>query len=432
MKMKKILILGGSAASVEVVATSRELGYFAVVADDRVTGPAKEIADQSYVISTTDIESLALLVEREGIDGVFCGPSEFNLKNCMALSERTGLPFYCTRAQWDRCSDKSSFREMCIRHDVPCVPGYDIPSEIESADLSHLHYPVMVKPVDGASSRGVRVCHNAEEVKEAYRAAVEISSTGRALVERYIDNSESGFTAYYIVIDGRVHLTLTGDKLLVDPKKGLHITAAALFPSQYTDSYLETIHPQVAKMIKSIGMKNGVCFLQALVTEGQILFHEMGLRLSGGLMYKLTDERNGVNDLKMMIRHTMGERMCSPEEESRITPYLNGVVAGSLCVPLGIGTVSHIGGVEDIISFPGVIDVMQNYAVGDEMTREKIGTLPQLFGRFKFMVKDGKEAAKTMDRIQDLLIIRDKDGHDMIYKRFDSRRLGTIERRGMP
>ena len=57
----------------EVVATSRELGYFAVVADDRVTGPAKEIADQSYVISTTDIESLALLVEKEGIDGVFCG-----------------------------------------------------------------------------------------------------------------------------------------------------------------------------------------------------------------------------------------------------------------------------------------------------------------------------------------------------------------------
>ncbi len=99
-------------------------------------------------------------------------------------------------------------------------------------------------------------------------------------------------------------------------------------------------------------MKNGVCFLQALVTEGQILFHEMGLRLSGGLMYKLTDERNGVNDLKMMIRHTMGERMCSPEEESRITPISNGVVAGSLCVPLGIGTVSHIGGLRILFSLP--------------------------------------------------------------------------------
>ncbi len=56
-----------------IVATSRELGYFAVVADDRVTGPAKEIADQSYVISTTDIESLALLVERRGSTEYFAG-----------------------------------------------------------------------------------------------------------------------------------------------------------------------------------------------------------------------------------------------------------------------------------------------------------------------------------------------------------------------
>lgn len=427
MKMKKLLVLGGSASSVEVVTTARELGYFVVVADDRRSGPAKQLADRTHVISTKDIDALALLVEEEAIDGVFCGPSEFNLKNCMALSERTGLPFYCTRAQWDACSDKSSFRAMCIRHGVPCVPGYDVTVEKDSEALQQLPYPVMVKPVDGASSCGVRVCHSAEEVMEAYGEAVAISPTGRALIEQYIEGSESGFTAYYIVVDGRAHLSLTGDKLLVDPKKGLHITAAALFPSQYTDRYLRTIHPQVENMIRSIGMRNGVCFLQALVKDGRILFHEMGLRLSGGLMYKLTDERDGINDLKMMIRHTMGEPMCSPEEEARIQPYLDGVLAGSLCVPLNIGTVSKIEGLDAIKALPGVIDVMQNYRIGDRMTADKIGTLPQLFGRFKFMVNHHEEAAQLMDAIQNVLVVLDEDGRDMVYKRFETKRLKTIE-----
>ena len=75
----------------------------------------KRKADESYQISTTDIESLTKLVEKKHVDGIFCGPSEFNIVNTMNLCESVNLPFYISREQWDLCSNKLSFKKIMQR-----------------------------------------------------------------------------------------------------------------------------------------------------------------------------------------------------------------------------------------------------------------------------------------------------------------------------
>lgn len=421
--MKKILILGGGVSSLEIVNEARELGYYTLVTDDRKSGRAKDLADEAYQISTRDIDQLARLADRHQVHGVFTGPSEFNIRNCIDLAQASGIPFYCSKAQWDQCSDKASFKAMCQEFGLPVLASYDFDGEIEKADLSHLRYPVMVKPVDAASSTGIFVCQDAGSVRTAYRQAQKLSHSGAALIEHYVARPDFGFTAYYIVIDGRVHLSLTGEKYVVDHENQLHITAAALFPSKYTEDYQLTLDPAVRCMIASLGMRNGVCFLQALVEDGQIYFHEMGLRLSGGLVSKFTQEYQGVNSMAMMVRNAVGDEMCSKEEEARISPDLGGHLLGSFCIPLKTGRLGRVKGLEALEKQVPFMDLMQNYQPGDDMPAERLGTLMQLFGRIKFEAGTRADAADFIRWVQAHIRIEDDKGGDMIYKYFDVNRL---------
>ncbi len=417
---KKLLVLGGTSASLDVVRVAKSMGVYTLVADDLPGGVSKTIADRAVQISTVDFPALKKLIEDEGIDGAFCGPSEFNLRNCMRLCGEAGLPFYCTRAQWDVCSNKESFKQLCRRHGVPCVPDYEIEGDIGTADLSRVRYPVIVKPVDGCSSKGISVCHGDGELRSAYACALQYSDAGRALVERYIQNDGIGISVRYIACDGEMYLSMVGDRYVVDARtrKSL-ISAAAFFPSKYTRKYIEEIDPRAKAMFRALGIRNGTLFMQALIENDQIYFHEMGLRLSGGLTYKMTEPLCGVNDVKMMIRHALGGVMCTDEEKGRISPWLGGRCAGSLCVPLKCGTISRIQGVEEISSLSGVTDFTQYYHEGDAIGQEKIGTLMQHFGRLKMITENKRQVIDIIDRVNRTLMILDEHGEDMIYRRFD-------------
>ena len=96
MKGKRLLVLGGSIATYAIVQNAQEMGVHVIVADASDTGPAYKLADEGVRISTTDIDGLAAYVKNNGIDGIFCGPSEFNILNTMKLCEKTGLPFAST------------------------------------------------------------------------------------------------------------------------------------------------------------------------------------------------------------------------------------------------------------------------------------------------------------------------------------------------
>ena len=414
---KRLLVLGGSIASLDVVQTAISMGIYTLVTDDQPTGVAKEASDESAMISTTDMEGLLQLIEKKNIDGVFCGPSEFNIVNTMKLCALAQLPYYATQVQWEVCSNKERFKQLCRDNNVPCVAEFKMNDE-------EIAFPVIVKPVDGCSSKGISVCYSAEELKKGYENALQFSASGNIIVEKYIENGGVITSVRYIAHDGELYLSLVGDTYVVDPiNKTALISAVTLFPSQYTATYIDTIDANVKEMFKTIDFKNGVLFMQSLPDNGTIYFHEMGLRLSGGLTYRITDSCNGVNDLKMMIRYALGEAMCTREEIERIDPYLNGKLAASLCIPLKPGTIGSIEGLDDILDTLQIEDFTQYYTIGDCITADKMGTLLQHFGRFKFLGNSKSEIVAMIEKIQQMLEVCDTEGNPMIYMDFDTKRL---------
>lgn len=422
---KRLLVLGGTSASLDLVKLAQSMGAYVIVTDEADVSKrvSKQIADEISMVSTDDIPGLIQLVKEKRVDGAFCGPSEFNLKNLIELCDMAGLPCYVTPKQWDKYSNKKTFKEYCIRNGVPTAQEYSIDELTQDGDVE---YPLIVKPVDGCSSKGISICNTKDEVVEAYEIALSVSKSKQVVIEQYIDNGGLIFSFRYILDEGRYYPYLTFDTYIADPiEKKCLISAFTYFPSMHTDSFINQLDQNVQIMFEDMGLKNGVAFIQSIPYKGKIYCHEMGYRLSGGMIYKITNPLMGINDMKMMLRYALGEKIATLEEIQKIKLKHTDMVMAQLMIPLDCGTIASIDGLDEILKIDNIVDFLQYYKIGDVIEPEVIGTLEQHFARFTLKAKCKDEMISVVRKIQDKLFIRNFMGEDMYSMKFDISRLNS-------
>lgn len=417
MKDKKLLVLGGTTASLDVVKIAKRLGAYVIIADAEPPecGAAKPFADECRRISTTDTDGLLALISAEHIDGVFCGPGEFNIRNVIALCERAGLPCYTGAELWERCADKLSFKRYCMKNglDVPrliCERRGNSPEfYVKREDIE---YPVIVKPSAGSSSKGITVCRSEGELWGAFEKAGKVG--GSVYAEEYIDNGGRLFSVRYLAADGEYYPYLMLDTYIADPieKKRL-ISALSVYPSVLAAEYMKKYDAKMRRMLRDIGIKNGTAFIQCIPKDGKLYVMEMGYRLSGGMMYKLTERLCGINDMEMMIRYALGGKLCTTEDIER-TRHPRKLAFAQLTAPLECGRIGEISGLDKVQALPEVIDILQYYRVGDVITPDVIGTLGQHFARFTLMSDTREAVLAATEKLRSYLRVTDTEGREML------------------
>ena len=424
LKGKRLLVMGGSMATYYIVQNAQEMGVYVVVADMSDSGPAYKLADEGVQISTTDFDGLADYVKNNNIDGIFCGPSEFNILNTMRLCEMVGLPFYATKEAWDRCGNKQIMKQYCERNGLPRIPEYELntPEQIEQCpdDI----FPVIVKPVDGCSSKGVCVCRNKGELRQAIADALEYSAAGKVIVEKFIENGGRQFSIRYMLLEGKAYPYFAFDGYIADQKnKKGNISIFTSVPSKHLKNFLENTNAKVQAMIADMGLRNGLVFIQAMIDGDDLYIHDMGYRLGGGMTYVRSMEMYGINDMKMMIALALGENYYTHEELQKIDLASPAYFSCALMAPLNAGTIAEIKGMDAVRKDPAVIRVVQNYYEGDTVSPSVVGTLNSRLAGIEIQVKDTAHMIEVVDRLQNGLSIKDTEGNEMFTTRFDTQRL---------
>lgn len=416
-KRKKILVLGGNYSTVAVVNYAHELGFYVVVTSNTdPNGDAKKIADESLEYSSSDYDSIVKYIKENDIDGVMTGASEFHILNMIRICKMADLPVYATEEQWNICQNKQSFKNLCREYGVPCVQEFSV-----NDDPSTFDYPIIVKPTDGCSARGITVCQNPEDYKIAIEKALEYSNEKKIIIEKFLENKGITMSVRYIAIDGELYLEAVGDRYVLDSEQGKAlITAAAFYPSKYTDFYTKEVDEKVKTMFKGLGLKNGVLFMESIANDDGIWFYEMGLRISGGMTYKITEQTNGINELKMLINYAATGKMCESNDIAKIDPHFNDYFSASIAIPLKEGCIGSIQGLEKIDSIIEVGNITQYWTIGESILPKHLGTLDQLFARIPIITKGKKRLSEIMMEIKQNLSVKGKNGEEMIiWSKFD-------------
>ena len=122
---KKILILGGTNFSCEIVNTAHKLNMEVYVTDYYADSPAKSIADHSFMVSATDVDGVVQLIKDHSIDGVIFGYADVLMPSYVDICTKVGLPCYTTQELNKLTLDKRYFKNKCLEYNIPIVPEYN-------------------------------------------------------------------------------------------------------------------------------------------------------------------------------------------------------------------------------------------------------------------------------------------------------------------
>lgn len=417
---KKLLILGTSVGSVEIVKYAKKEGAYVIVTDylPAEKSAAKLYADETAMISTLDTDALCEFGREKHIDGVFCGVSEANLVSVCKIAKELNLPCYFTYEQWELLENKDEFKTLCSKFGVPVAKKYKVSEDFLESELKDIEYPVIVKPVDQSSAIGIHICHNQDELITSYKDAVEKSYCGKAIVEQYIVGDE--FSAAYTVIDGEYRLSMIGDKYLNREQNGfIPLPEAYVYPSKHLKVYIDKINDNVIKMFKSIGLKNGTVFIQGVTDGSRWATFEAGLRMGGTALFRFIDNINNINILEQLVNYQLLGKMDA--DINLEDPYLKGKRCCILSLLNGGGKIAQINGFEEAKKEEGVVESIIRYKVGETIV--KSGTLKQSHIRF-FVVRDSAmELKESVKNIQEKISVFDDQGRNMLLSNFDAEKL---------
>ena len=414
---KKLLVLGSNVGATDIVQYARDNGAYTIVADyypaDR--SPAKRIADEQLLVSTADKDALEAFIRERHIDGILAGISEFNLLIAEELSARIGLPFYFTRKQWDMIEKKSDFRALCEKHGVPCPKTYVTGKEIPEDVMQQIRYPVMIKPVDASSSKGVFKCENEDDLRRYYPESLKESECGEIIVEQFVTGDE--FTAHYTIANGKVTLASVDNRYPIAMQEGdpTTIPIARIYPCIYLDAYIEQVDAQMRALCAGIGLQNAILFVQGLYDEKTNTFNvfEAGLRSAGEAPYRFIKRVNGINAMHVLVDHALlGKTDFDSDKED---PYMKGKCCGIVSFVTKGGVVGSIEGLEEATAaFPDVIEYECRYPVGSETPCGR--TLRQLMIRFVMICDNREKMAEDIAYLNSHITILNDRGEDMVFK----------------
>ncbi|WP_066190744.1 ATP-binding protein [Gracilibacillus timonensis] len=424
LKDKRLLILGGSRISCEIVRKAQEMGIYTMVTDwyPLEKSPAKQLADEYFMTSTADIPAMVNLIKSKKIDGVITGFTDSVLPYYAEICEEAGIPCYGTREQFEALTNKNTYKKLCKVFDVPVVDEYQISEEDLNTDkLDHITYPVLVKPADNSGARGISICNNKEELITNYNKALKFSQKNEILVERYITGEE--VTVFYTLQDGEIYLSGIGDRHVKHNQDDvIPLPVAYTFPSVYTKSYVENTDPKVKDMFKSLGMQNGMVFMQCLVEDDNCIIYDIGYRLTGTLEYKLLEQVCGYNPLQMMIEHSLTGVNTEMKLKEKATSYWKeiGFNVSFLIKP---GVIKKIEGLDEIKAIPNVLDAVLAHEEGEEIPNSARGTLKQIVLRVFATAENKNELTELLDTIYNTLKVTSNEGENMLLEGFDTKEL---------
>ncbi|MFE2013025.1 ATP-grasp domain-containing protein [Streptomyces sp. NPDC059491] len=263
---------------------------------------------RTVVVDTADADALwaavTALAARAPIAGVLSS-SEYYVATAADLARRLGLHGPSADAV-RACRDKSLQRRALAAAGVP-VPLFSVAGDVAEAlaAAQWLGGPVVVKPVQGSGSLGVRLCRDRDEVAEHARVLLAatvnergLSTPGVVLVEQYLTGREFSVEVF-------------GEDAVVTVAK--HVGAPPVFvetghdvPALLPAAQAAALVDSAVHAVKALGLGWGAAHVELRLDGDVARVIEVNPRLAGGMIPELVRRARGIDLVGAQVRAALG------------------------------------------------------------------------------------------------------------------------------
>ena len=303
---KTILIFGAGINQMELIREAKKMGVTTVVVDPAEDPPGRAESDFYYQIDGQDYETTKLIAIKHSADGIVTGQMEKPLR----LMARLGKDLSCifnSPEVIEKSLNKILMKRAFVEHGVPCAKGivFGKGEKISKKILSELSYPMVIKPADAFSSRGVLKVSSFDELLHYEKEARSYSQEDSVLVEEFLEGRE--FSVESITYKNATTIIQVTEKFITPYPNTVEM--AHLQPARISEMERLDIEYLVKKSIKSIGINNSASHAEVMQTKKGLFMIEIGARLGGDFISSyLTKSSTGVSMDKAAIQVALGQK----------------------------------------------------------------------------------------------------------------------------
>lgn len=318
----KALVLAGGLAQIELINQLKARNIFTILADGNPNALARPYADRFYQLAIFDVEAVKEVAVREKVDFLITVCADQVLLVVAQVSEMLGLPWYIDYQTAQRVSDKKLMKKIFWEHGIP-TSRYVQMTELEPEKIRHLRYPLVVKPVDAYSSRGVRKADNPQELAEYFAQAAQISRTGGVIVEEFVAGEEISVDVY--VEDGVAKLLCVSNSEKINDADRF-IIFRGRYPVAASPQILEQIRQVAQQIADAFGLRDCPMLIQMINDGKAVSVLEFCARTGGNMKYLLIRRACGFDVIKAVIDLTLGEKphveLSEPEAKYIVNDFI--------------------------------------------------------------------------------------------------------------
>lgn len=385
----------------ELLRQLKERKIETVLLDGNENCLARAIPDKFYKVNIFNIEDVKKIAVDEKVDFIITVCADQVLLVVAEVSEMLGLPCYIGYKQAQDVSDKIRMKKIFKENKIPTTKYLELES-LDMNEIAKLNYPLVVKPVDAYSSKGVRKAETEKELIAYYNEAKKISRSGGVIVEEFFEGEEISVDAF--VLNGKAHiLSITNSEKVKD--KDRFVIFRGRYPAAIPDTIRNQIEDVAQKIADSFGLVNSPLLVQLLHNNENISVLEFCARTGGNMKWLLIKNSCGVDVITATIDITLG---LVPD----ITPKEvdNNVVVNDFiyCKP---GVFDHFEGFDELVE-KGIINEFHPVRTkGTEM--HGVTSSSDRIAGMNIIADSVDEYNKKLRIILEHIAVIDTEGNDM-------------------
>lgn len=294
---KKLMLLGGLRYLLPVIEAAHRHNIYVITVDYIPSNIAHRYSDEYHNVSIIDKEAVLALARELHIDGIMSFAVDPGVVTAAYVAEQLGLPFQCSYEAACILQDKARFRDFLARNgfNVPNAKGYDNIDEPMN-DIDFFNWPVIVKPVDSAGSKGVTRVDDPALLRPAINHALDCSPSHHFIIEDFLEKQGPSSDSDSFSINGNLVFCSFNNQYFDENAENEYTPSAYSWPSAMPQKAQDELRAELQRLLSLLHCKTGLYNIETrLCSNGKPYIMEVSPRAGGNRLAEMLNHVTGVD-----------------------------------------------------------------------------------------------------------------------------------------
>jgi biotin carboxylase len=307
MKQKKLLLLGGLRYLIPVIKAAQEIDIYVITCDYIPNNIAHKFSDEYHNVNIINKEAVLNLAKLLKIDGIMSFAVDPGVVTAAYVANELGLPSIPYKSAII-LQNKGLFREFLKKHNfnVPVAKSYS-KDNFSLDELTQFNWPIIVKPVDSAGSKGVTKVDKNDEIESAINDALLHSFSGKFIIEDFIEKKGFSSDSDCFSVNGIMKFYSFNNQRFNKSAANPYTPSAYSWPSTISEKNQLELKVELQRLVNLLDLGTSIYNVEVREgVNGKAYIMEMAPRGGGNRLSELVKHATSVDLIKNAVKAAIG------------------------------------------------------------------------------------------------------------------------------